>query len=163
MIARAYTLSRPFDFTSDLGATQRLYVRGFEATPPGPSNSALTATARTVAATEDTAKPITPAGTDPDANPLTSAVAAGPAHGTLSGTAPNLTYLPAADYNGPDSFTFTVSDGALISAVATVSITVASVDDPPVTSTSDALSYNLTPYLTFYFNIAPQGVFPPRT
>ena len=29
-----------------------------------------------------------------------------PAHGTLTGTAPNLIYTPASGYTGPDSFTF---------------------------------------------------------
>ena len=35
---------------------------------------------------------------------------------------PNLTYTPAADYFGPDTFTFKVNDGALDSNVATVTI-----------------------------------------
>lgn len=47
-----------------------------------------------------------------------------PANGTLSGTAPTLTYTPNPDYNGPDSFTYTVNDGIATSASATVSITV---------------------------------------
>src|SRR5205823_8880079 len=38
----------------------------------------------------------------------------------------------ALKYNGPDSFTFTVSDAALTSAAATVSITVTAVNDAPV-------------------------------
>ena len=49
-----------------------------------------------------------------------------PANGTLSGTAPNLTYTPAANFNGSDSFTFKVNDGSLTSVVATVLITVIS-------------------------------------
>ena len=53
-------------------------------------------------------------------------------HGTLSGTAPPLTYTPAADYFGPDSFTFTVFDGQATSVPATVTITVTEVNDPPV-------------------------------
>ncbi|MGN6696000.1 MAG: DUF4214 domain-containing protein, partial [Aquihabitans sp.] len=64
-------------------------------------------------------------GTDPESNPLTFAVASNPAHGTLSGTAPNLTYTPANGYSGPDSFTFTASDGSL-SDTGTISLTVAS-------------------------------------
>ena len=64
-----------------------------------------------------------------------------PAHGTLSGTAPTSRTRPAADYNGPDSFTFSVSDGSLTSATATVSITVTAVDDPPVTTASGTLAY----------------------
>ena len=85
---------------------------------------------------EDTAKTITLTGSDPDGNPLTYDLVTGPIHGTLTGTAPNLTYLPAANYpagnfNGADSFTFTVRDASLTSAVATVSITVTPVNDPP--------------------------------
>ena len=61
---------------------------------------------------------------DPDGNALTYAVVAQPQHGTLSGTAPNLTYTPTPGYYGPDSFTFKVNDGRLDSLSATVSITV---------------------------------------
>jgi len=50
----------------------------------------------------------------------------------LSGAPPNVTYTPAANYNGPDSFTFRVWDGAAFSNTATVSITVTPVNDPPV-------------------------------
>ncbi len=48
-----------------------------------------------------------------------------PAHGTLTGTAPNLTYTPTAGYTGPDSFTFQ-TDWMLLttSAPGTVSIIV---------------------------------------
>ena len=89
-----------------------------------------------VSTNEDTAKAITLAGSDPDTDPLTYQIVSGPLHGTLTGTAPNLTYRPAPDYpgtnfNGADSFTFTVSDGSLTSAVATVSITMIPVNDAP--------------------------------
>ena len=87
-------------------------------------NTAPLATAQSVTTAEDTAVAITLAGTDADGNPLTYAVAAGPAHGSLSGSAPNLSYTPTASYYGSDSFTFTVNDGTVDSATATVSITV---------------------------------------
>jgi VCBS repeat-containing protein len=64
-----------------------------------------------------------------------------PPHGTLSGTAPNLVYTPAKNYYGPDSFTYKASDGKLDSNVATVSITVARVNQPPV-STGDSYATN---------------------
>src|SRR5439155_1687155 len=43
-----------------------------------------------------------------------------------------VTYHPTANYNGADSFTFNVNDGALNSSTATVSITVNPVNDAPV-------------------------------
>ena len=139
MIARAFQISRPFDFTADLGATQRLYTT-FAVTPPGPLNGPPVASAQSVTTAEDTAKPIVLGASDPDGDALTYTVGT-PAHGTLTGTAPNLTYTPAANYNGPDAFTFSVSDGALTSATVTVSITVTAVDDPPVTTASGTLAY----------------------
>src|SRR5262249_46060613 len=42
------------------------------------------------------------------------------------------TYTPASNYNGPDAFTFRVTQGALTSPLATVSIAVAAANDPPV-------------------------------
>ena len=78
---------------------------------------------------EDTAAPVTLSTSDPDGDPLTYSVLTGPSHGSLSGTAPDLTYTPAANYNGSDSFTFTANDGTVDSNVATVSITVVAVSD----------------------------------
>lgn len=47
-----------------------------------------------------------------------------PAHGTLTGTAPNLTYTPQVGYTGPDQFTFQTADALTTSTVATVGIVV---------------------------------------
>src|SRR4029077_11274271 len=87
-------------------------------------NHAPVATAQSVTTLEDTAKAITLSATDLDNDPLTYSVVVAPAHGTLSGTAPNLTYTPAALYSGSDSFTFKANDGIVDSNIATVSITV---------------------------------------
>src|SRR5881628_2546773 len=95
-------------------------------------NDAPVATDQTVVTDEDTAKGITLSGTDAEGSPLTYAIGTGPAHGTLSGPAPALTYTPAANYNGPDSFTYKANDGTVDSNLATVSITVTAVNDAPV-------------------------------
>ena len=95
-------------------------------------NDAPTATPQSVSTDEDTALPIVLAGTDPEDDVLTFAVVTQPTNGTLSGEAPNLTYTPNTDFNGTDSFTFTVSDAALTSAEATITIDVGALNDDPV-------------------------------
>ena len=111
---------------------------------------------------EDTTKAITLGGTDPDSDTLTYQIVSGPLHGLLIGTAPNLTYMPAANYPagnspGADSFTFTVSDAALTSALATVSITVTPINDPPLaTAQSVNLSAN-TPTPITLAGVDPEG------
>ena len=64
------------------------------------------------------------AGADPDGDAITYHVVAAPAHGTLTGTAPNADYTPSGTFVGTDTFTFTVGDGRLTSAPATATITV---------------------------------------
>lgn len=95
-------------------------------------NSAPVATPRTVTTAEDTSVAVVLSGTDADGNPLTYTVLTNPTKGGLSGTAPNLTYLPNANANGSDSFTFRVNDGTVNSSAATVSISITAVNDAPV-------------------------------
>jgi hypothetical protein len=72
----------------------------------------------------DTPTAITLLGSDVDGDSLTYAVVSYPAHGTLSGTAPDLTYTADAGYTGSDSFVYKVNDGFVDSDEATVSIMV---------------------------------------
>jgi len=99
-----------------------------------PVNDAPIANNQSVTTTEDAAKLITLTGSDVDGNTLAYSIVAAPDHGTLSGSAPNLTYTPASNYNGPDGFTFKVNDGAVDSNIATVSITITPINDAPVAS-----------------------------
>jgi DNA/RNA endonuclease G (NUC1) len=104
-----------------------------------PVNDAPTANSQSVTTDEDTSQSITLSGSDLEtpAGALSYTITSGPSHGTLTGTAPNLTYVPNANYNGPDSFEFTITDtgdgtsAALTSGPATVSITVNSANDAP--------------------------------
>ncbi|NQW99657.1 tandem-95 repeat protein, partial [bacterium] len=69
-------------------------------------------------------------GQDPDGNGLMEfTVIEPPQNGTLTGTAPELTYTPAANFSGTDNFRFTVNDGMALSEAAAVSITVTPADD----------------------------------
>ena len=96
-----------------------------------PANVAPVANDQAIGATEDQPEAIVLTGSDPDGDPLAFSIASAPAHGTLSGAAPRLTYTPAADYNGSDSFTFRVSDGRGGSGIGTVSLSISAVNDPP--------------------------------
>ena len=53
------------------------------------------------------------------------------AHGSVSFTAGNVSYTPSANYFGPDSFTYIVTDPTGLSSTATVNVTVANVADAP--------------------------------
>jgi len=102
-----------------------------------PLNHPPTADPQEVETEEHTAKDIILTGSDPDGDPLFFTVGTLPEHGVLEGTAPDLTYTPEEDYIGPDSFTFTVNDGKLESAPATVTITVNPIQPPPMVSAID--------------------------
>lgn len=95
------------------------------------ANSPPVAEPRSLSTAEDRSVTVKLSGFDPDRDPLTYAVTEMPAHGTLSGSAPDLVYAPGPDYNGPDRFAFTVNDGQSDSSAATVDIAVAAVNDPP--------------------------------
>ena len=79
---------------------------------------------QSVTTDEDESVVITLTGSDPDGDDLTYSITSGPGNGSLSGTAPNVTYSPDANFNGSDSFTFTVEDGHGGSASATIRTTV---------------------------------------
>ncbi len=71
--------------------------------------------------------------TDAEGNPLTAALVAQAEHGIVVMNADGtFTYTPNPNYNGPDSFTYQANDGTADSNIATVSINVTPVNDPPV-------------------------------
>ena len=99
------------------------------------SNSVPVATADTVTTPEDTAVTfnVLANDTDGDGDPLSATILMVPAHGTVvpAASAPGFTYTPTANYFGPDSFTYTVTDGT-DSSIGTVTINVSPVNDAPV-------------------------------
>ncbi len=74
--------------------------------------------------------PIVLVANDPDGDVVTYAVVTPPAHGTLAGTAPNLTYTAATGFVGTDHFTFSAADAYGTSAPATVTIVVDDIPSP---------------------------------
>ncbi|MBA3957346.1 MAG: tandem-95 repeat protein, partial [Parachlamydiaceae bacterium] len=79
---------------------------------------------------------------DTDHANLTAVLNSGPANGTLV-LNPNgsFTYTPSAHFNGTDTFTYRATDGSASSNIATVTITIAPVNDVPV-ATNDIAADN---------------------
>src|SRR5205085_2512406 len=76
--------------------------------------------------------------TDPDGDTLAVTVVSPPAHGSAVARADGtITYTPAANYNGADSFTYTIADGHGGTATASVALTITADNDAPV-AVSDA-------------------------
>src|SRR5207248_1612437 len=76
---------------------------------------------------------------------LTVTAVGAASHGTVSFTASGVTYTPNANYNGSDSFTYTVTDNGTTngasdpkSSTATVSVTVTEVNDAPTAAADSA-------------------------
>jgi autotransporter-associated beta strand protein len=116
-----FNTPQTYTITAENGTSKKVYTVTVRLL-----NNAPVASSQNLSTVEGNAKPITLIANDADGNPLTYIVLTMPANGTLSGTAPNLVYNPAANFNGTDSFTFKANDGSLDSAVATVAITVTS-------------------------------------
>ncbi len=100
----------------------------------GAKNHAPVALADAVSTDEDVPVAIRLAGRDPEGARLTYLVTTNPSHGSLTGTAPALTYAPAEDYHGDDCLAFWVNDGEERSAEAVVDLYVVSVNDRPCIS-----------------------------
>ena len=118
------TTNGQLDPKCDTEGSVKLFV-----TPP---DRAPVANPQQLTTAEDTDRPLTLTATDPDGDPLTFRIVEQPDHGSLVGTAPQLKYVPAADYFGPDEFKFVADDGLLESVPAAIELTVTEVNDPPV-------------------------------
>ncbi|MFH1101369.1 MAG: PKD domain-containing protein [Methanobacteriota archaeon] len=82
---------------------------------------------------------------DIDGDTLTAVKTSGPTHGTVTLNANgSFSYLPFADYNGDDSFTYKTYDGEDYSNIATVTILITSVNDPPNTPSHPYPNDNVT-------------------
>ena len=109
--------------------------------------------------------------TDPNSDPLiVSAVTQG-TNGIVTIKGTTVTYTPVPNFNGMDTFTYTITDGEL-SDTATVSVTVNSVVDLAVVSTSVATSIDVNsvtanyavtstgdedPTITLYYGLTDEG------
>jgi len=116
-------------------------------------NDAPVATSDSYSVDEDGVLTITASGVlgndvDADGDTLSASLVSGPSHGVLSFNADgSFTYTPSANYHGSDSFTYLANDGQSDSDVATVAITVNSINDAPV-AVNDTYSVNEDQTLT---------------
>ncbi len=78
---------------------------------------------------------------DPDGDTITlNTISLPPANGTATiGAGGVITYLPAANFNGTDSFQYTICDPSVLCAAATVTVTINPVPDAPV-ATNDGVN-----------------------
>jgi endonuclease G len=122
-------------------AIQNAIEAGLDGTnPPGAAD-------QSTSTNEDVQKSITLDAATPG-GALTYTILTGPFHGGLTGSGANRTYTPAPDFNGTDTFTWRVNDGTNNSNTATMTITVAEVNDPPV-AVDDSKSTTSNSALTF--------------
>jgi VCBS repeat-containing protein len=118
-------------FQINTGIPPGVLVDGSITVKPNPPAVAIDGVA---SVNEDESVDVTLTATDEDNDvPLTFAIATPPAHGTAVLNGDVVTYSPDANYNGADSFTFTVFDGEDVSLPGTISITVFPVNDAPTT------------------------------
>jgi len=110
-----------------------------------PPNTVPTASTQNIVLNQGSSKSMVLSGADSDGDSLTYAIVNTPSHGQLSGTLPNITYTPTANYNGSDSFSFKVNDGVVDSTVVTITIMVIEILPEPTVFT-----YNLLKSKTFY-------------
>lgn len=70
---------------------------------------------------------------DPDADPITIVSVQNAVNGTVALVNGNVVFTPAPDYNGPASFTYTISDGQGGTSTATVDLSIESRPDASIT------------------------------
>jgi hypothetical protein len=93
---------------------------------------------KSVSTNEDIPVGIALTASDSGNDTLTFSIESYPSNGLLSGTPPDLTYTPNPNWNGTNTFTYKANDGVTDSNIATVTITVNPINDPPVCSADTA-------------------------
>jgi arylsulfatase A-like enzyme len=134
-------LSTDEDQTGDSERDHVAEQVGYLAFGSAVDNEAPAAVADEASTSEDASVVIDVLGndSDPDGDALSVSTLTQASHGAVVNNGANVRYTPNANYCGADAFTYTAGDGRGGSATATVSVTVACVNDPPVAA-NDAAS-----------------------
>jgi VCBS repeat-containing protein len=159
----------PDSFTYSATDQGDLSVTGSAIVTVTPLNDAPVADSASASTAEDTVLNGTLSGSDIDGDAITYSRVTDAAHGSVNVNGDgSYSYTPAANYVGSDSFSFTVNDGQVDSAAATISLTVTPVNDAPIisgvpgTSVAQDTAYSFIPtavdpendLLTFSINVA---------
>ncbi len=132
--ARPEHLNLIGDGVLDLGAAMDLIKTS------GNQGNAPVAVDDTVTVAEDSEASVAVLSNDSDADgdTLTIESFTQGTHGSVVISGSNLVYTPSANFNGSDSFTYTINDGTGLTDTATVSVTVTAVNDNPVANDDSA-------------------------
>jgi hypothetical protein len=128
----SYSVAGNYTITFSVTDNEGNMATGTKIVSVGQAVTAPTANSQSIAVNENSSVNIALTGSDPQGLALTYVLMSSTTHGTLSGLAPSLTYMPNTNFTGTDSFTFKVNNGTYDSNTATVTITVG-----PVTSSND--------------------------
>ena len=82
---------------------------------------------------------------DPDGDPITIESFTQGIHGTVALSGTDLLYTPNANYHGADSFTYTINDGKGLTDVATVTLSIISVNEAPTANDDTASTLSTLP------------------
>jgi len=129
---------------------------------PPPPNQPPVALDDSTSTAEDTSAEISILGndSDPDGDALTVTIPATSTQGgALSLNNGNVTYTPVLDFNGSDSFSYTLSDGRGGSDTGSVTLMVSAVNDPPVAAFSASPTSGVAPLSVLFDedSIDPDG------
>ncbi len=92
----------------------------------------------------------------PSGQPLSALLVSGPTHAAAFTLNPDgtFTYTPVADYAGADSFTYLANDGSNDSNIATVTLTINPVNDPPAGNSN---TVTISEDVAYTFTVADFG------
>ncbi len=118
------------DLFQGLTALQRMQVVNYELNRP----PVATDDTATVNEDEFVSIPVLANDIDPDGDTLTITGVTSGTNGTVAIDGSSVKYTPSKDFNGADTFTYTMTDGFGVSKTANVNVTITPVNDAPTIS-----------------------------
>lgn len=159
--ATEFTGIDQFTFVADDGSSQSAEATVvIEVSDDLPNNTAPVANDNAVTVAFETAEGISLTGSDADGDSLLFEIVSPPALGEITGTLPDITYVPFDNISGADSFQFRVNDGLIDSEPATVTIDILPpvvVNQPPMANGQTYSTQSATPIAVNLSGADPEG------